>query len=69
MEQELMHGLVSEAARAQIDPLLFAHQARKFATGREELVGSEAGILPGALQEDGEGHWPCAGAGHNRAHI
>ena len=37
--------------------------------GREELVGGEDGILPGALQEGGEGHRPCAGAGNAHVHL
>ena len=36
---------------------------------REELVVGEDCILPGALQEGGEGHRPGAGAGNNRVHI
>ena len=67
---------------AQLDPLLFApcekspHGMGIGAAGvgvgeaaREELGGGEDCILPGALQEGGESHRPCAGAGNNRVHI
>ena len=76
--------VVGEARRhlAQLDPLLFAPSEKvRHGTGigeagvgvgeavREELVVGEDGILSGAMQEGGEGHRPCAGAGRNRAYI
>ena len=75
---------LAEARRhlAQLDPLLFepgekaphgmgigAAGVGVGEAGREELVVGEDCILPGALQEGGEGHRPGAGAGNNRVHI
>ena len=75
---------VGEARRhlAQLDPLLFepgekaphgmgigAAGVGVGEAGREELVGGENCILPGALQEGWEGHRSGAGAGNNRIYI